>query len=82
MPACRYICAILTMQAATGWAVARVMSIRTTIRVITIRRRYAPDDARGMPYYEPGELGGEERVRAYRKYRAQLDEMYKTHKKR
>lgn len=45
-------------------------------------QRYAPDDARGMPYYEPGELGGEERVRAYRKYRAQLDEMYKTHKKR
>lgn len=44
-------------------------------------QKYAPADARNMPYYEPGELGGEERIRTLRKYRAQLAEMYKNHKK-
>ena len=45
-------------------------------------QKYLPDDARGTPYYEPGELGGEERIRAMRKYRDQLADMYKNSKSR
>lgn len=45
-------------------------------------QKYLPDDARGTPYYEPGELGGEERIRAMRKYRDQLADMYKNSKLR
>jgi len=43
-------------------------------------QKYLP--ARGTPYYEPGELGGEERIRAMRKYRDQLADMYKNSKSR
>ena len=42
-------------------------------------QKYLPDDARGTPYYE---LGGEERIRAMRKYRDQLADMYKNSKSR
>ena len=45
-------------------------------------QQYLPDDARGLPYYEPGELGGEERIRALRQYREQLARMYSKGKKR
>ncbi|MGN0741608.1 MAG: replication-associated recombination protein A, partial [Candidatus Fimadaptatus sp.] len=45
-------------------------------------QQYLPDDARGLPYYEPGELGGEERIRALRQYREQLAGMYSKGKKR
>ena len=45
-------------------------------------QQYLPDDARGLPYYEPGELGGEERIRALRQCREPLARMYSKGKKR